>query len=93
MSIDISKKDKAAVLKALYDFSKPIGLGILSFQSDKMDIKTARRLVSSSTKYDYIGGRVIKVDISGNSFDPWLYDRDNGDGRAKEAIDTVPDTL
>ena len=45
MKMDISKKDKAAVLKALYDFSKPVGLGILSYQTDKMDIKTVRIMV------------------------------------------------
>ena len=50
-------------------------------------------MVERLSFFDYIGGRVIKTDISGDSIDPSLYDRDNGEGRALEAISTVPDTL
>jgi hypothetical protein len=34
----------------------------------------------------YLKGRVMKVDLSGDSFGPWLYDRDNGDGAAERVI-------
>jgi hypothetical protein len=28
----------------------------------------------------------MKVDLSGDAFDAWLYDRDNGQGAAREVI-------
>lgn len=36
--------------------------------------------------FDYIEGLPIKVDLSGDSFNPRLYDRDNGEGAAERAI-------
>jgi hypothetical protein len=33
--------------------------------------------------FDYYFGRPLKVDLSGDEFDPWLYDRDAGTGAAK----------
>lgn len=93
MKIDISKKDKAAVFKALYDYAKPKGMGMFMYKPGDISIEQAREIVTESMDFDYVGGRVMKVNISGDSFDPWLYDRDNGQGRAAMAIDTVPDTL
>jgi len=34
-----------------------------------------------------VKGRVMKVDLSKNEFDPRLYDCDNGQGEAQHAID------
>lgn len=93
MIIDISKKDKAAVFKALYDFAHPKGMGVFFNKPGDISIEQAREIVAQTMDFDYVGGRVMKVNISGDSFDSWLYDRDNGKGRAKKAIDTVPDTL
>ena len=39
--------------------------------------------------FDYLFGRVIKVDLSGNWFDERLYDRDNGIGAAQAAVNSV----
>lgn len=36
--------------------------------------------------FDYLKGRVMKVSISGDSLDPRLYDRDNGQGAAARAL-------
>jgi hypothetical protein len=36
--------------------------------------------------FDYLRGRVMKVDLSKDAFDPWLYDRDNGAGAAERAV-------
>jgi hypothetical protein len=33
----------------------------------------------------------MKVHIGGDEFDPWGYDRDNGDGAAQRVIDTLRD--
>ena len=36
--------------------------------------------------FDYVDGHVIKCDLTGDEFDPRLYDRDCGEGRAEEVI-------
>lgn len=36
--------------------------------------------------FDYLHGRVMKVDITGDGLDPRLYDRDNGPGAARRAL-------
>jgi len=37
-------------------------------------------------RFDYLRGRVMKVDIGGDELDPRLYDRDNGFGAADDAV-------
>jgi hypothetical protein len=37
--------------------------------------------------FDYLRGRVMKVDISGDDLDTALYNRDNGAGAAERALD------
>lgn len=43
--------------------------------------------------FDYLRGRPLKVDLSGDEFSPWGYDRDNGGpgtaARIVEALRTV----
>lgn len=36
--------------------------------------------------FDYVDGHVIKCDITGDQFDPGLYDRDCGEGKAEKVI-------
>lgn len=85
--IDISGLDKAEVLLALYNTSRPQGRGYLQdAMAIPFDLEAARAVVAAHTKFDYVLGRVIKVDLSGDSFDPWLYDRDNGEGVAARAV-------
>ena len=91
MVIDISKKDKAAVLAALYNSSRPLGLGFLHFNPAPMTLEEARELLKFSSYFDYVKGRVMKVDLSGDTLDTWLYDRDNGEGAAARAIASVAD--
>lgn len=101
----ISTKDlePAAVLKALYDHSQPLGMGFLRHIPGPMDIEEARRLMAGKDSgdypagparpgryFDYLYGRLMKVDLSDPmGFDGWLYDRDNGQGAATRAIDTI----
>lgn len=91
MKIDISKKDKAEVLASLYNASRPLGLGALFLDSEPMSVDEARKLLKESTYFDYIKGRVMKIDLSGDEFDPWLYDRDNGEGAALHIISALAD--
>ncbi len=92
--IDIKGLDKAEVLLALYNNSKPLGLGWLQeISKDKpYTLEDARKDLESSSPYfyfDYLHGRVMKVDLSKDNFDGWLYDRDNGEGKAQKVIDEL----
>jgi len=92
--IDISKKNKAAILAALYNASQPLGLGFLHFTSKPMTIEQAQTIIDScgvDLYCDYLKGRVMKVNLSESEFDERLYDRDNGPGAAQRAIKDIPD--
>lgn len=84
--IDISKLDKAEVLAALYNASQPLGMGILHYTPGDMTKEEAMRLLSEGKDFDYLKGRVMKIDLSDESFWPNSYDRDNGQGAAETAI-------
>ena len=87
--IDISKTNKADVLACLYNNSKPQGLGFLHYEDKDMSREEANRLLEARGDYkffDYVKGRVIKVNLSKDEFSPSMYDRDNGEGAAKCAI-------
>jgi hypothetical protein len=85
--IDISKLNKAQVLAVLYNNSRPLGLGIMQYEQKRMTEAEAAELLSKQDGYfDYVKGRVMKVDLSGDTLDPWGYDRDNGQGAAAAAI-------
>lgn len=92
--VDITGLDKAEVLAALYNRSAPMGLGVLQARSGEMTVVVARQCIDGEDDharnfpnvakrgreldFDYLFGRPLKVNLSGDSFDPWLYDRDNG---------------
>lgn len=55
-----------------------------------MTTEQAQKLLDSGqTDFDYLIGRVMKVDLSRDEFSPWGYDRDNGEGAATKAIATL----
>lgn len=90
--VNIKGLDKARVLKALYEHSHAQGLG--AFQAVHMGVPTLEYftgLLEQGTYFDYLGGRVLKVDLSGDEFDERLYDRDCGKGAAQRAVDSIRD--
>ncbi len=89
MKLNIQGLDKAEVFKALYDNASPQGLGILHFIPGNLGIEEARKAVKEQTRFDYYRGRVMKVDISGDELETWLYDRDNGEGAAERALSSL----
>ncbi len=79
---------KAEILCALYNRAKCLGLGILHYENKKMTIAEAETILKITTSFDYLKGRVMKVDLSGEEdFEERLYDRDNGEGAAQSAVD------
>ena len=100
--IEIGGLDKAELLKALYDNARAQGMGVLQMQAGGIKIEQAQMIIEKcgdNLYFDYLFGRVMKVDLSGDSMDTRLYDRDNGQGSAKAIIDqlmansaNIPDT-
>lgn len=89
-TIDISKLKKADVLAALYNSSKQQGMGFMHARgATGMDASEAAELLKHETYFDYLHGRVMKVELRGDILDPRLYDRDNGEGAAQRAIDQI----
>jgi len=88
--IDISKLDKAEVLAALYNNSRRQGMGFLNARGrEPLTKEQAAELLKETTYFDYLAGRVMKVELKGDTLDPWLYDRDNGAGAAARALEPL----
>jgi hypothetical protein len=81
--------NKADVLAVLYNASKPQGMGFLQYDPKPMTRAEAEELLKSDTYFDYLKGRVMKVDLEKDEFNPWGYDRDNGEGAAAAAITSL----
>lgn len=88
--VDTKGLKKPAVLAALYNASKPQGLGFLHFDPTPMTEKEAEKILENGTYFDYLKGRIMKVDLSDDTcFEEFLYDRDNGNGAAQRAINRL----
>jgi hypothetical protein len=90
--ISIAGLDKAQVLKALYDRANPgtpESMGWLHYQWRDMTIEEARGLVEQGLKFEYLAGRSLKVNLTGDEFDPFWYDRAYGEGAAQAIIQAL----
>ncbi len=82
--VDIKGLDKAKVLKALYDH------GHVAVVSDgAVTVERCAELLRTKTSFDYLRGRVIMANLSGDSFDERMYDLNCGAGAAQRAVDSV----
>lgn len=68
-------------------------MGFMHYDPKPMERTEAAELLKRTTYFDYLKGRVMKSDLSGDDFDPQLYDRDNGDGAAARVIEELRKTL
>lgn len=84
--IDLRDMDKAEVLAALYNASRPLGMGFVQYDPAPMTREEAAGYLAWCTSFDYLKGRVMKIDLSKDALNPRLYDRDNGEGAAWRAI-------
>lgn len=88
--LNIKDLNKAEVLKALYDHTHVQGMGFMQAVPDSfVTVEHCEELLRETTYFDYLYGKVLKVDLSGDEFDERLYDRDNGPGAARRAIATL----
>ena len=87
--VSIKGLDTAEVLVALRENSYEQGLGVLAKSNNGLTVKEARNLLRKGTHFGYLKGKVLKVDLSGDEFDEYLYDRDLGAGTAERVIDEL----
>lgn len=94
-SVDITGLDKVQVLMALYDKARCLGLGCLQFTPEPLSQEEAEKIYANNERlyFDYVKGRVIKVDLSRNSFSTVSFNRDNGEGAAERAIENLRNRL
>jgi hypothetical protein len=86
--MDITGISKPALLAALFNASKQQGLGFMDVRgAAPMTVEDAGQVIEQDgMHFDYLRGRVMKIDIEGDALNPRLYDRDNGDGAAERAV-------
>lgn len=80
---------RAQVLAGLYNGSRPQGMGFLQYKPGDMTENDAEELLKKRNFFDYLYGRVMKVEIGEEDFEEGLYDRDNGSGAAQRVIDAL----
>ena len=85
-TINISDLNKADVLAALYNASKPLNFGFMDYDPTPMTREAAEKLLAQTTYFDYLNGRVMKVKLASDELDVWGYDRDNGEGAAELVV-------
>lgn len=84
--MNISHLSKAKVLAALYNNSKVQGMGRFQQKDGNMSEKEAEELLKEQTYFDYLHGKVMKIDLSKDELDTRLYNRDLGEGAAEQVI-------
>lgn len=88
--INIEGLDRADVLVALYNGSRPQGMGFMHYDPKPMLKEEAELLLQQQHYFDYLKGRVMKVSLKDEKqFSGSGYDRDNGNGAAQRIIDAL----
>lgn len=85
-TIDLRPLDRAEVLRLLYNSARPQGLGFFHYKDEPMSTDEAKELLKTQTYFDYLHGRVMKVNLGGDGLRLHLYDRDNGAGAGLRAL-------
>lgn len=85
MAIKIEGLRKGVVLAALYNFAIPAALHG-GYPKGPMDQSEADELTESETRFDYVNGRALFVDLSGDLLITEKYDAANGPGLAAMAL-------
>jgi len=89
--MDITGINKAEILQALYNGSKVIGMGIFQATDREVTKEIAQNLLNErpSKSFDYLYGKVMKIDLSSDNLDTFLYNRDIGEGAAERIINAI----
>jgi hypothetical protein len=87
--INVDGIDPARLLKALYDGTRPQGMGVLHAVPGGCSIELAREQLAHDSYVDYFLGRPIKVDFGNDEVRPFCYDRDAGEGRFAAIVEAL----
>lgn len=99
--INIKGLDKAEVLYSLWHNSHAQGMSFLGLPQKEFTLERAQELIKergynpegenrpNCLYFDYVDGHVIKCNITGDTFDEQLYERDCGEGAALKAVEYV----
>jgi len=91
-TVNISGLSRAAVLAALYNASRPLGMGFMHYNAAAMTEEQAAELLKKTTYFDYLQGRVMKISLASDDLETGLYNRDNGPNAAEFVIDELRKT-
>ncbi len=90
MNVSIKGLDKVLVLQALWKNCKAQGVSPVHVPvRTEVSLEECKRGLTESCNFDYWKGKVLKVNLEGDEFDPSCYDRLNGEGAAQRAIDSI----
>lgn len=88
--MNIKNLNKAEVLAALYNGSRQQGIGFLNHEGgNPLSVKEAEKLLGKTKYFDYLRGRVMKIDLNGDDLHTHLYNRDNGEDAAEKILATL----
>jgi hypothetical protein len=89
-NLDIGGLDKAELLAGLYNRSRPLSLGFLEATREDMTVDQARKIIQQQGhRFDYLNGRVMKINLGGDTLNPWGFDRDNGAGATQSVVQAI----
>ena len=87
-NISIKGLDKVELLKNIWQGQIPAGYFAMSgIRGPVFNEETAKEAVKKHI--DYFCGRAIKTNLSGDEIDPYLYDRDAGQGKFAQIVDAM----
>lgn len=89
--MNIQGLNKAAVLAALYNASSPKGKGLAQYNPNPMTLEEARTILDTSShqRFNYLKGRALKIRLADDEVDTQQYNRNNGEGAAEKAIESL----
>jgi hypothetical protein len=85
--VDITNIDKVKLLEALWKNSQPAVF--LSMRCMVVDFDKNKANMAVNKYIDYFCGRCIKTDLSTNTVNPYLYDRDYGSGKFQQIVNSL----
>lgn len=96
--IDISNKNKYAVLAALYNYSTPYGMGFAQYDPYAWDEEIGKLafekfgevLADGSIFFGWVQGRLMRCKFKDNLVYVEAYNRENIDGLGQLAVSSVP---
>ncbi len=77
MKVNIKGMNKAHLLCMLYNNKTFLGMGAFQYRPGPLTMAEAASLLTHSASFDYLYGRPLKIDLSGDELDLTLYNRDD----------------